>query len=145
MKIKVGFLDFYGDIFDPRTTGISVTNSEYFLRPSHVAGIRSGCLSDLDRRQSFRLAPISHPPLNSSEIGKPFSFDPVFIEDPLSLSNNVGRNSFRINQVQRAFSDASASLTAALEWDMNSGGIGNDLHENSKYPLLKCLVESDTL
>jgi hypothetical protein len=141
----VGFLNFYGDVFDPRTTGISVINSEYFLRPSQTTGARRGYLPDLDRRHSFRLAPVSHLSPSSSEIGKPFSFDPVFIEDPLSSSNNVGRNSFRINQVQRAFSDASASLTAALEWDMNSGSTGNDLHESSKYPLLKCLVQNGDL
>ena len=27
--------------------------------------------------------------------GVPYSFDPLFIEDPLALGNNVGRNCFR--------------------------------------------------
>ena len=33
----------------------------------------------------------------------PYTFDPLFVEDPLNPSNNVGRNAFRIFQVKRAF------------------------------------------
>ena len=56
------------------------------------------------------------------------------MEDPLSSSNNVGRNAFRINQVQRAFSDAHRALVASLDWDIQSAeGAG-------QYPLLKCLL-----
>lgn len=140
----MGFLSFYGDMFNPRTTGVSVANSQYFLRPSDFLPSLETCYSpDLDRRHSFRQAQNSILPTNNSESRKPFSFDPMFIEDPLSLSNNVGRNAFRINQVQRAFSDAAASLTAALEWDMNSAGSAVDLQENSKYPLLKCIIQRD--
>lgn len=32
--------------------------------------------------------------------GRTFTFDPFFVEDPLSISNNVGRNAFRIHQIQ---------------------------------------------
>ena len=86
----------------------------------------------------------------------PYTFDPFWVEDPLSETNNVGRNAFRFLQVQRAFSDAHRALVAALEWDQPStpsgtgaGGADGDLaladetmfvHE---YPLLKCLLRSE--
>eukprot|EP00939_MAST-03C_sp_MAST-3C-sp1_P001923 g1923.t1 len=41
---------------------------------------------------------------------RPFEFDPVLIEDPLFDGNNVGRNCFRIHQVQRAWSEALLAL-----------------------------------
>ena len=73
--------------------------------------------------------------------GRPFTFDPLFVEDPLSPSNNVGRNAFRINQVQRAFSDAHRALAASLDWDLhsNSDGVGSD------YPLLNCLLQGEDM
>ncbi|KAJ1633238.1 hypothetical protein T492DRAFT_982214 [Pavlovales sp. CCMP2436] len=38
-------------------------------------------------------------------------FDPLYIEDPLRpLENNVGRNCFRINQIQQAFAEAYTEL-----------------------------------
>jgi hypothetical protein len=68
----------------------------------------------------------------------PYTFDPLFVEDPLSDGNNVGRNAFRIFQVQRAFSDAHRALVAALEWDLQS------TNEDAKaLPLLKCLFQND--
>ena len=69
-----------------------------------------------------------------------YTFDPLFVEDPLSETNNVGRNAFRIFQVQRAFSDAHRALVAALEWDMHSTGESQDANE---FPLLKCLLQSE--
>jgi hypothetical protein len=69
-----------------------------------------------------------------------YTFDPLFVEDPLSAGNNVGRNAFRIVQVQRAFSDAHRALVAALEWDMHSTG---ELEDDSDYALLKCLLQSE--
>ena len=72
--------------------------------------------------------------------GMPYTFDPLFVEDPLSETNNVGRNAFRIFQVQRAFSDAHRALVAALEWDMQSDG---ELQDSNEYPLLKCLLQSE--
>jgi hypothetical protein len=64
--------------------------------------------------------------------------------------NNVGRNAFRIFQVQRAFSDAHCALLAALEWDEDGSDLqaaassdvlpGNTL--DSLFPLLKCLLRS---
>jgi hypothetical protein len=71
----------------------------------------------------------------------PYTFDPLWVEDPLSETNNVGRNAFRFLQVQRAFSDAHRALVAALEWDMQS--TGELLQEVHQYPLLKCLLLSE--
>jgi hypothetical protein len=82
------------------------------------------------------------PPLDQGAVdhGMPYTFDPLFVEDPLSPGNNVGRNAFRIFQVQRAFSDAHRALVAALEWDMQSTG---ELQDGSEYPLLKCLLQTE--
>ena len=85
--------------------------------------------------------PTEHPPLDTPmEPTMPYTFDPLFVEDPLSYGNNVGRNAFRIFQVQRAFSDAHRALVASLEWDIQSTG---ELHNNNVYPLLKCLLQSE--
>jgi hypothetical protein len=83
--------------------------------------------------------PHSNPTNASFGHGRPFTFDPLFVEDPLSSGNNVGRNAFRIFQVQRAFSDAHRALVASLEWDIHSSGELNDVD----YPLLKCLLQSE--
>jgi DNA polymerase sigma len=45
----------------------------------------------------------------------PFKFDPLFIEDPLERRNNVGRNCFRVFQVQRLFNDAYAHIISVLK------------------------------
>ena len=65
-------------------------------------------------------------------------FDPIWVEDPLNQGNNVGRNAFRIFQVQRAFSDAHRALVASLEWDINS-----EFGDDDDYPLLKCLLQNE--
>ena len=54
---------------------------------------------------------------NENSFGRPFTFDPLFVEDPLYSGNNVGRNAFRIFSVQRAFSDAHRALVA---WNRDS-------------------------
>lgn len=59
-------------------------------------------------------------------------FDPLFIEDPMNLSNNVGRNCFRVYQIQRAWSDAHASLTRALDDESQL--------RSSPYRLLRCII-----
>ena len=83
----LGFLDFYGNNFDPRSCGISLRRRCYFNRTS----------SDT----SF------FPP----------QFDPLYIEDPLQPGNNVGRNCFRIYLIQRIWSDALRALTSTLDQD----------------------------
>ncbi|XP_012845602.1 PREDICTED: uncharacterized protein LOC105965585 isoform X1 [Erythranthe guttata] len=42
------------------------------------------------------------------------SIDPLYIDDPLFLTNNVGRNCFRIHQCIKAFADAYAMLESEL-------------------------------
>jgi hypothetical protein len=115
-----------------------------------VDGVRRTPPSSLSRPPRFqptaRFVPHSVPPANSNNEqanpyghGRPFTFDPLFVEDPLSAGNNVGRNAFRVFQVQRAFSDAHRALVASLEWDIHSSGELNDVD----YPLLKCLLQSE--
>uniref|UniRef100_K3WZD1 PAP-associated domain-containing protein n=1 Tax=Globisporangium ultimum (strain ATCC 200006 / CBS 805.95 / DAOM BR144) TaxID=431595 RepID=K3WZD1_GLOUD len=149
----MGFLDFYGNRFDPRTTGISVASrcflnrENMFLSASardhhqyaaddavlddrnahlhsghwqmpqqspvnqHSGNLlsspgsrRYGNRSSMDWPQATHMADVTH---------DPHKFDPVFIEDPLRPSNNVGRNLFRIMQIRRAFSAAYSTLMAA--------------------------------
>eukprot|EP00536_Pseudo-nitzschia_multiseries_P007612 jgi/Psemu1/196021/e_gw1.181.4.1 len=218
-SLLMGFLDFYGNHFDPRAIGISVGCRQFFARANiHTAaagyeptaqpfwnGSRSPHKQhvvinnlpqnptknpiDFRRRNSFsdagsvddsrrRPRPLfSNPPVTSGSVTKgshrfssrahtlpmernyrnnnnnnnnnrratynnnnfsgfefPSTFDPLFVEDPLSATNNVGRNAFRINQVQRAFSDAHRALIASLDWDIQSA------EASGKYPLLKCLL-----
>lgn len=84
---------------------------------------------------------------NAQDHRIPYTFDPLWVEDPLSESNNVGRNAFRFLQVQRAFSDAHRALVAALEWDVQSscGELATDgVHGTAEYyPLLKSLLQSE--
>jgi hypothetical protein len=103
---------------------------------SHQAVLPSAQVSLANHTQSVD----SPADQNSMDHGMPYSFDPLFVEDPLSEANNVGRNAFRIFQVLRAFSDAHRALVAALEWDMQSAG---ELHDLNEYPLLKCLLQSE--
>ena len=215
-SLLMGFLDFHGNSFDPRATGISVRRRQYFLRSNygpdagaypqsttqpmwtngqqhivanmppvvtaqsnrsdfrrHNSFSESGSV-DGSRRQHHRFQPAStssfrfassrpvppqaqgmrHSNKSSGRVttvepatqqgsGSPmfdFTFDPLFVEDPLSASNNVGRNAFRINQVQRVFSDAHRALVASLDWDINSST--ND-GEAGDYPLLKCLLQGE--
>ncbi|TYZ66107.1 hypothetical protein PybrP1_003258 [[Pythium] brassicae (nom. inval.)] len=154
----MGFLDFYGNRFDPRTTGISVAsrcflnrenllpsvpskdlaqyaaddavlddrsaalqhhhhyhNSGHWQMPQQSAvqdsnllsspgSRRYGNRSSMDWPQNTHMVDLAH---------DPHKFDPVFIEDPLHASNNVGRNLFRITQIRRAFSAAYSTLLAA--------------------------------
>ncbi|OWZ11680.1 hypothetical protein PHMEG_00015262 [Phytophthora megakarya] len=179
----MGFLDFYGNRFDPRTTGISVASRCFLNREStFMAGAVAGSsgMGDLhqpypfqqyaaddaavdDRTSQYGYAQHWQVPLQphmqslspnaetasaqglrrygyrssldlpvsraldgmSAATGlldyqqlqqqtyDPHKFDPVFIEDPLCPSNNVGRNCFRIMQIRRAFSAAHLALLAA--------------------------------
>lgn len=77
---------------------------------------------------------------NAFDHGMPYTFDPLFVEDPLAEGNNVGRNAFRIVQVQRCFSDAHRALSSALEWDMHSA---SEMQDANEFPLLKCLLQSE--
>jgi DNA polymerase sigma len=165
----IGFLDFYGNCFDPRKTGISVARRHYFPRVNteqnettqnelsqmttndnisehrNPTSTTEGFSRKLRRRHSFHDSQSKTKQQQSKQLyggssvtssRRPFSFDPLFVEDPLRPENNVGRNSFRINQIQRVFSDAHRALTATLEWDMNSAD------EGGGFPLLNGLLQS---
>ncbi|GMF13860.1 unnamed protein product [Phytophthora lilii] len=172
----MGFLDFYGNRFDPRTTGISVASRCFLNRESTFMGgmsdphqvphqyqqqyaaddaavddrtsqygyaqhwqvppqphgqslspnaeaaqglRRYGYRSSLDLPASRALDGMGAATglLDYQQLQQqtydPHKFDPVFIEDPLCPSNNVGRNCFRIMQIRRAFSAAHLALLAA--------------------------------
>jgi hypothetical protein len=51
--------------------------------------------------------------------------DPLFIQDPLDPELNIGRNCFRIAQVQRAFADAWRALELDAAEDMVAAAAGN--------------------
>lgn len=192
-SLLMGFLDFYGNAFEPRSTGISVLRRQYFSRhrydsqpaavsehemfspsPQDNLPTESNFIS-LSRRHSFQEVPHSistgqypqatkaplicqpnpqhfvlpqaSPPVTSALYtqdipGRPTYYDPLFVEDPLTPANNVGRNCFRFPQVKRAFSDAHRALVASLEWDMNSAV---DFHDAAYYPLLRCVLQSENM
>lgn len=106
---------------------------------SGIAGTSAASVSGM-YAQSADMHPGAGPEVASDQNTIPYTFDPLFVEDPLSTGNNVGRNTFRIFQIQRAFSDAHRALMAALEWDMH----GNE-EESDPFPLLKCLLQSEDL
>ncbi|KAL9188496.1 hypothetical protein ACHAXT_006874 [Thalassiosira profunda] len=158
-SLLMGLLDFYGNFFDPRTTGISVRTRQYFFRSQesqhsqHYAEARGwNQFPDLAKRNSFSSKPHRFQPMqrqlsfqnaqpNSSQTQfKSAKFDPIWVECPLNPGNNVGRNAFRIFQVQRAFSDAHRALVASLEWDINSM---HEFGDDSEYPLLKSLLQNE--
>jgi hypothetical protein len=68
------------------------------------------------------------------ESGPTFQFDPLFIEDPLSQGNNVGRNSFRIFQIQKVFSEALLRLRQQID---NSHG------SHRRTSLLEAIIGRD--
>jgi hypothetical protein len=221
--LLLGLLNFFGDQFDPRVTGISVARRCYFSRAaqtgpqfyptpvprtfdrtpqSHTSHLGSphthegnpktggggsgvGVAADqvlpshtfssghclppqqlviipkaADRRHSFQanehassnpgrdkgrkyppatstgLQPTSTAPLNnlnssanSSNVHTPFGFssyvpykfDPLFVEDPLNPGNNVGRNCFRVLQVQRSWSDVYNLMSQQLRLSARDG------------------------
>ncbi|CAN0272808.1 unnamed protein product [Ectocarpus sp. 12 AP-2014] len=156
-SLLLGFLDFYGNHFDPRLTGISVGRSRYFSRsaplpapPPQVAAAVPGAPSaarmfygQRGRTSSFQgglggVAPPGVPTVAAGIPGwgdmmrMPYRFDPLFIEDPMNLSNNVGHNCFRVYQIQRAWSDAHASLARALDDESQLRA--------SPYRLLRCII-----
>jgi len=141
-SLLMGLLDFYGNFFDPRTTGISVRTRQYFSRSQDAQHDLNNPAQhfieaptwtsppqyqfpDLTRRNSFtdrnkmpRFQPLNryltfqngyqphisqqpphHFPARSVHSGRPYTFDPIWVEDPLNPGNNVGRNAFRIFQV----------------------------------------------
>jgi hypothetical protein len=129
-----------------RPLGLNPPSTQFFRRNSfndkgNVDSVRGAALS---RHPPFQMHMTGgagpHVEQNSFEHTMPYTLDPLLVEDPLNLSNNVGRNAFRIFSVLRAFSDAHRALVASLEWDMQSAG---ELQDDAEYPLLKCLLQSE--
>ncbi|GLE04400.1 hypothetical protein PINS_up013342 [Pythium insidiosum] len=142
--VLMGLLDYYGNRFDPRTTGISVA-SRCFLdretmspsaasREPHVVGEdvdmwqgspsssmhSSNLLSSPGSRRYGNRTSLHDWPHRQQVVDQahdPHKFDPIFIEDPLRPSNNVGRNCFRIMQIRRAFA---AGYSTLMEASMSS-------------------------
>lgn len=155
-------LDFYGNNYDPRTTGISVRTRQYFFRSQDAHSLQNfrdvqgwvtpnqNQFPDMTMRtsspQQNRFQPsniqfgFAHSSTSQKQQFPAGKFDPIWVEDPLNIGNNVGRNAFRIFQVQRAFSDAHRALVASLEWDINST---NEFDDDGEYPLLKCLLQNE--
>jgi hypothetical protein len=132
--LLLGFLDFYGNKFDPRTIGISVASNTFLNREQynhhyvsqihqngdwhHVSAqpLNSSSLSSPGSKRYGSRVSLHEWPLNTlvddvTQFHDPHRFDPVFIEDPLRPSNNVGRNCFRITPIRRAFSEAFSTLS----------------------------------
>jgi len=61
-----------------------------------------------------------------------YSIDPIYIDDPLFPTNNVGRNCFRIHQCIKAFADAYSSLENEVTCLLNNG-------ESSARPIYNLL------
>jgi DNA polymerase sigma len=102
--ILLGILKFIGEDFDPRYTGISISRSCYFPR----------ALGSSMEQQ--------HGGFNQASLGFiPFKFDPLFIEDPLTPGNNVGRNCFRVLQVLKTFSEAYDAIVSVLRSSERDG------------------------
>ena len=176
-SLLLGFLDFYGNSFDPGATGISVGRRLYFSRQHYAQPIPalgtaeqmwaltqhdqppldSSSHSQLDStiHESItadkRKPPRAHthsgsqhhfhpqkqtpPPIMHTHVvasGRPCTFDPLFVEDPLNPQNNVGRNAFRIFQVKvrfkpkccsSSFSTMVAILLSAREEGLTPGDV----------------------
>jgi len=110
----VGFLDFYGRWFNPREYGVSVARGALLHRkgptcwppPQAEYSEQGFCPSAQEEFASL--------PRKLSITGEEaHRFDPLWIEDPLNPTNNVGRNCFRIRQIQRSLARAAEALTAS--------------------------------
>lgn len=135
--LLLGMLTFYGDMFVARETGVSVRRHCYFRRsltnlvlsgvpaePPLGLGMwaeggkddrRHGgyCFFNDNTKLYHKYRP-QHSAASPTMSQVPFKFDPLFVEDPLEPRNNVGRNCFRIFQVQRVLSEAAATMTSRL-------------------------------
>ncbi|CAK8999861.1 3-beta-glucosidase) (Laminarinase) (SacteLam55A) [Durusdinium trenchii] len=99
----VGFLNFYGHRFDPQLYGVSVARSAFLPRksptswpPQQAELVERGFLSNPgDNEEAHR-------------------FDPLLVEDPVNPTNNVGRNCFRIRQIQRSLARAADLISGEV-------------------------------
>lgn len=129
----------------PIVLGISVRTRQYFFRSQdahHPLPFvpKPHRFTPLHRQISIQN---THSNMTQKQQFQSGKFDPIWVEDPLNPGNNVGRNAFRIFQVQRAFSDAHRALVASLEWDNSMHEFGNGGDMALSYPLLKCLLQNE--
>ena len=128
----------------PSSLGISVRTRQYFFRSQDALLLlpfpKQHRFTPLHRQFSIQN---THSNMSQKQQFQSGKFDPIWVEDPLNPGNNVGRNAFRIFQVQRAFSDAHRALVASLEWDNSMHEFGNDGDMATSYPLLKCLLQNE--
>lgn len=59
------------------------------------------------------------------------SFDPLLVQDPLDVGNNVGRNVFRIHQIQRAWTDALGCVLTGGGFPIRTSAWGNGVNNSN--------------
>jgi hypothetical protein len=59
-SLLMGLLDFYGNFFDPRTTGISVHKRQYFSRSQHIPHTQSLSTQFYSGEQGWNVPPPQH-------------------------------------------------------------------------------------
>lgn len=143
----LGILNFYGNQFQPAAYGISVLRHQYFARSTHSQYYASTnllndgqAMSTQEGMPPYRRHLVNNSTSNTAVSGMgiafntPYKFDPLFVEDPLLQGNNVGRNCFRIQQVQRVWSHGYTILMEKLAMIEAHGTL---------VPLLHCLFSGD--
>jgi non-canonical poly(A) RNA polymerase PAPD5/7 len=85
--LLIGMLDFYGNHLQPAVMGISVASMCYFSRKdnSEVLNAIPYSRSVMYRRHALRQDTSSSVSKLSNESYMPYKFDPLFIEDPVSI------------------------------------------------------------
>ncbi|CAE8701075.1 unnamed protein product, partial [Polarella glacialis] len=110
----IGFLNFYGRRFEPKLYGVSVARGAFLHRkhpmswpPEQAHLVEKGLLNT--GKSEFSLLPRKLE-MTGEEAHR---FDPLWVEDPLNPTNNVGRNCFRIRQIQRSLARAADAMAAS--------------------------------
>jgi len=108
----VGCLTFYGRRFDPQLYGVSVARGAFLHRRSPIAWPPPQA-EYVERRLCPGIGEFASLSRRITLTGEwAHRFDPLWIEDPLNPTNNVGRNCFRIRQIQRSLARAADALAA---------------------------------
>jgi len=140
----LGCLRFYGRRFDPQLYGVSVARGAFLHRRSPLTWPPPQA-QYVDRGLCPGIAEFAFLSERVSLTGeRAHRFDPLWIEDPLNPTNNVGRNCFRIRQIQRslalaadalAANEASSTLRAILRVDGRGEQPGNGEAARWRGPL----------
>jgi len=109
----VGFLHFYGRRFDPQLYAVSVARRAFLhrKRPSTWPPVQAEYIERGFCPSSGDFAALPRKLAMTGE--EAHRFDPLWIEDPLNPTNNVGRNCFRLRQIQLSLARAADALTAS--------------------------------